>query len=71
MRFNNSKHSKPIKEPKAYEEREVVKFLLFPKRLRLKNDLDNEETRWLEKANIQQFYSRSVGSWIDFMWMDE
>ena len=45
MRFNNSKHSKPIKEPKAYEEREVVKFLLFPKRLRLKDDLDNEETR--------------------------
>ena len=70
MRFNNSKHSKLIKEPKAYEEREVVKFLLFPKRLKLKNDLDNEETRWLERANIQEFYSRSLGRWLDFMWMD-
>ena len=49
---------------------EVVKFLLFPKRLRLKDDLDNKETRWLEKANIQQFYSRGLGRWIDFMWMD-
>ena len=38
MRFKN-------KEPKAHEEREVVKFLLFPKRLKLKDDLDNEETR--------------------------
>ena len=66
MRFNRSKLKK---EPKEYEERDVVKFLLFPKRLKLKNDLDNEETRWLEKANIQQFYSRSLG-WIDFMWMD-
>ena len=45
MRFNNTKNSKPIKEPEAYEEREVVKFLLFTKRLRLKDDLDNEETR--------------------------
>ena len=70
MRFNNSKHSKLKKEPKAYEEREVVKFLLFPKRLILKDDLDNKETRWLEKANIQQFYSRSVGRWIDVMCMD-
>ena len=66
MRFNRSKLKK---EPKEYEEREVVKFLLFPKRLKLKDDLDNEETRWLEKANIQQFYSRKVG-WKDFMWMD-
>ena len=67
MRFNNSKLKE---EPKAYEEREVVKFLLFPKRLRLKDDLDNKETRWLEKANIQQFYSESLGRWLDFMWMD-
>ena len=67
MRFNNSKL---IKEPKAYEEREVIKFLIFPKRLKIKDDLDNEETRWLEKANIQQFYSRGLGRWIDFMWMD-
>ena len=66
MRFNRSKLKK---EPKAYEEREVVKFLLFPKRLRLKDDLDNKETRWLEKANIQQFYSRSL-IMRDFMWMD-
>ena len=66
MRFNKSKLKK---EPKEYEEREVVKFLLFPKRLKLKDDLNNEETRWLEKANNQQFYSRSVG-WIDFMWME-
>ena len=53
MRFNNSKHSK--KEPKAYEEREVVKFLLFPKRLRLKDDLGNKETRWLEKPIFSNF----------------
>ena len=70
MRFNNSKHSKLINEPKEYEEREVIKFLIFPKRLILKDDLDNKETRWLEKANIQQFYSRSLGRWLDFMWMD-
>lgn len=70
MRFNNSKNSKPINEPKQYEEREVTKFLLFPKRLRLKDDLDNKEIRWLEKANIKQFYSRNVG-WIDFMWLNE
>ena len=70
MRFNNTKNSEQIKEPKQHEEREVIKFLLFPKRLKLKDDLDNEETRWLEKANIQQFYSRKVGCWIDFMWMD-
>ena len=70
MRFNNTKNSKPFKEPKAYEEREVVKFLLFPKRLKLKDDINNEETRWREKANIQQFYSRSLGRWLDFMWMD-
>ena len=67
MRFNKSKLKK---EPKEYEEREVVKFLLFPKRLKLKDDLNYEEARWLEKANIQQFYSRKVG-WIDFMWLDE
>ena len=66
MRFNKSK---PIKEPKEYEEREVIKFLIFPKRLFLKDDLDNKETRWLEKSNIQQFYSKGLG-WIDFMWMD-
>ena len=70
MRFNNSKYSKPIKEPKAYEEREVMKFLRVPKGLKIKDDLDDEETRWLEKANIQQFYSRGLGRWIDFMWMD-
>ena len=70
MRFNNTKNSEQIKEPKQHEKREVIKFLLFPKRLKLKDDLDNEETRWLEKANIQQFYSRKVGCWIDFMWMD-
>ena len=70
MRFNNTKNSEQIKEPKQHEEREVIKFLLFPKRLKLTDDLDNEETRWLEKANIQQFYSRKVGCWIDFMWMD-
>ena len=67
MRFNRSKLKEELK---AYEELEVVKFLLFPKRLRLKDDLDNKETRWLEKANIQQFYSKSLGRWLDFMWMD-
>ena len=67
MRFNRSKLKEELK---AYEELEVVKFLLFPKRLRLKDDLDNKETRWLEKANIQQFYSKSLGRWLDFMWLD-
>ena len=62
MRFKN-------KEPKQYEEREVTKFLIFPKRLKLKNGLNIEETRWLEKAKIQQFYSRGLG-WIDFRRLD-
>ena len=60
-----------IKEkPRNYSKRVIEKFLFFPKKLYIKDDLDCKEIRWLEKCKVIQFYSSSCNCWIDYLWYE-
>ena len=60
--------------PQHREKRTASVFLLFPKTLRLPNQEDGRlgryETRWLERAKIEQTYVEPIDSWVDHGWAD-
>jgi len=67
---------KQIKCPFAnHEERIVNRFLFLPKTLLLPSDkrtsYTTEEWRWLERANIIQFYSHWNECWLNLRWANK
>jgi len=58
MRWNKRE---PRRERRLQEQRTIKRFLLFPRCI-------NDETRWLEIANIIQSWSGL--SWVDAHWED-
>ena len=55
-----------------YDRRIVSRFLFIPKTLPLpkgeRTDLIPEERRWLERVDIEQFYSHLNRCWINSKW---